>query len=94
MTIWTPALENQVRALYLDGRSYSAIARLTGLTKNQIAGKLDRLNLTNRTGPRASTEGKRAAATKMTGDWHDRVFEPYAAFKMRKKMERDEARNI
>ena len=91
--MWTPELTERVRSLYLAGRSYAQIARATGLTRNQVAGKLSRMGVTERTGPRASLEDK-PRPVRLRGSWEDRLFEPYEAFRQRKIRERNETRKL
>jgi hypothetical protein len=90
LTTWTPELIARVEHERSMGLSHREIAKRHGLTRNQVIGKLWRLN-----GPDGIIGSHLKPARPDKQPWRDthNVFEPYSEFKARKQRERDAARS-
>lgn len=92
---WTPEREAELVKMRAEGRSYTYMAAaLFGdrRKKGAIAGKLARID--NRIGPPRHRPKKRvsiADRTRFSGDWDAKLFEPWAEYTHRKKLERANA---
>lgn len=73
MSIWTEDLTGRVADLWNAGRSMGQISALTGVSRNAIAGKLNRMGLM----------GDIAGRNDINSYWEKRTFEPYSERKAR-----------
>lgn len=74
-----PARDEELRALWIDGRSGSQIAQAMGLTKNQIIGRAHRIKLPARSSPIAGQCTRPAAPKRWTEPQIERLKELWAA---------------
>lgn len=74
MSIWTDELTKRVSRLWNEGRSMGEISVITGVSRNAIAGKLNRTGLM----------GDIAGRNDIKSYWDKHTFEPYSERKARK----------
>lgn len=79
---WTPERIEQLHALKATGLSHAKIARIMGLTVNQVCGRVTRDNGYKR---QYYPKPKKPC---MSGSWDDKLVEPWSAFKARRQAER------
>jgi len=85
---WTDELVAAVFADWKAGDSQGQIAKRYGLTRSQVAGKIQRVGAR---GIDRAPKAKKPAGRKggrPEKNWDDFLREPYSAFKARKQMER------
>lgn len=91
---WTPELTQAVFAAWKAGDSQAQIAKRHGLTRSQVAGKINRCGARGidrapkaKTAPPNCRKGGNRGG-RPSKDWETYLREPYSAFKARKQMER------
>lgn len=93
--IWPEELSKEIQRLHSAGMKPHEIARIHGLTSNQVRGRLARMRGyesvrdydVSRNRHRRLTETDPMSYSGK-GDWEAKLIEPYVIFKARKKMER------
>lgn len=84
---WTDERTAALANMRQQGLSVGTMARKLGLSRGSIAGKLSRLE--GRSGNDRRFKGRETYH--LRGDWDNKTFEPYTAFKARKQAERANA---
>lgn len=82
---WTPERIAQLKALKATGDlSHAKIARIMGLTVNQVCGRVTRMSGKKR----EYRYQQKPAKSRTTGDWDGKLFEPWTEYRARRQAER------